>query len=62
MFFQGFINGEKVIILKPQTFMNLSGESVIKFVDYYKIDLDDIIILYDDMDTEVGKIRLRESG
>ena len=56
------INNEKVILLKPQTFMNLSGESVIKFINYYKINIDDILIISDDLDLNFGKIRLRSEG
>jgi len=52
----------KVALLKPQTYMNLSGEAVRAFMDYFKADLDDAIIVYDDMDTEVGRIRLRLKG
>ncbi|MCP4523258.1 MAG: aminoacyl-tRNA hydrolase, partial [Candidatus Gracilibacteria bacterium] len=58
----GFINSEKVILLKPQTFMNLSGESLRKVVDFYKIDLSDIIVIYDDMSMDFGKIRYRNTG
>lgn len=58
----GEINGEKVILLKPQTFMNLSGDSVIQFVNFYKIPLDNIIVIYDDIDTDPGKIRIRKKG
>ena len=59
---QGVIKNEKVIILKPQTYMNLSGISVRSFKDFYKIDLDKIIIIYDDIDIETGKIKLRKLG
>lgn len=58
----GEIEGEKVILLKPQTFMNLSGDSVIQFVNFYKIPLDKVIIIYDDIDTNPGKIRIRKKG
>jgi len=58
----GEIEGEKVILLKPQTFMNLSGDSVVEFVNFYKIDFDKIIVIYDDIDTEPGRIRLRAKG
>ncbi len=58
----GEIEGEKVVLLKPQTFMNLSGDSVIEFVNFYKIDLDKVIVIYDDIDTEPGKIRIRTKG
>lgn len=54
--------GQQVLFLKPQTFMNLSGTSVQEIVNFYKIDVDDIIVLYDDMDLEPGRIRLRASG
>ena len=56
------IEGQKVILVKPQTFMNASGEAVIEFVNFYKIELDKIIIVYDDMDIEPGKIRIRKNG
>lgn len=57
-----FINGEKIILVKPQTFMNLSGESVIQFVHYYDIDPEDILVISDDMNLAVGKIRIRLKG
>ena len=56
------INKEKVILLKPQTYMNLSGESVARFVNFYKIDIKDILVINDDLDLEVGRIRLRKNG
>ena len=57
------IDGEKVIFLKPQTFMNLSGNSVIEIVHFYKLDpKKDIIVIYDDMDLSFGDIRIREKG
>ncbi len=56
------IEGEKVILVKPQTFMNVSGEAVYEFVNFYKIELDKVMIIYDDMDIEPGKIRIRKSG
>jgi PTH1 family peptidyl-tRNA hydrolase len=55
-------NGETVVLLKPQTYMNLSGESVRAYMDYYKLPLEDFIVIYDDMDTEVGQLRLRYKG
>lgn len=58
----GLVNDEKIMLLKPQTFMNLSGESVKEMVDYYKIDLENVIVVYDDMDVEPGTIRIRKSG
>lgn len=53
------INNDKVIVIKPQTFMNLSGSSVSKVLNYYNIDLDDLIVIQDDLDLEFGKIRLK---
>lgn len=61
-FGSGIIEGQKVILVKPQTFMNLSGKSVIEFVNFYKLDLEDLIVIYDDIDIEVSKIRIRKSG
>jgi peptidyl-tRNA hydrolase, PTH1 family len=58
----GFHNGEKVILLKPLTYMNLSGESIRAVMDYYEIELEDLLIIYDDLDLPVGKIRLRPKG
>lgn len=55
-------NGEKVILLKPQTYMNLSGNAVKKVVDYYDIDPQDIVVIYDDLDLPTGRIRLRQKG
>lgn len=54
--------GEKVLLLKPSTFMNLSGESVREAKDFYKIDDKDIIVVYDDIAIDVGRIRIRPSG
>ena len=56
------IGAEKVIIAKPQTYMNLSGESVMELVSFFKIDLKDVIVAYDDFDLTKGAIRIRESG
>ena len=55
-------HGEDIIILKPMTYMNSSGESVIQVMNYFKIDVEDILVVYDDLDMPVGKLRLRESG
>ncbi|WP_249029717.1 aminoacyl-tRNA hydrolase [Tannockella kyphosi] len=54
--------GEDVILLKPTTYMNLSGESVQQFMKFYKIEKEDILVIYDDLDMPVGKLRLRTSG
>ena len=59
---RGKVYDEDVFILKPQTYMNLSGESVREIVNYFKINIDDIIVVYDDMALEPGKIRLRPGG
>jgi len=59
---EGKIANEKVILLKPQTYMNLSGISVSEIVNFYKIDLDKIIVIYDDIDIDVGKIKIRKKG
>ena len=56
------IQGEKVILLKPQTYMNLSGKSIKEAVDFYNIELEKIIIIYDDIDVEKGKIKIRKQG
>jgi len=53
---------EKTILLKPQTFMNLSWESLRKIVDFYKIEQEEIIVIYDDMSLEFWKIRFRDKG
>ena len=55
-------NGEKLILLKPQKYMNLSGEVIRDFVNFFKINIDDILIICDDLDTEVGTYRLRYKG
>ena len=59
---RGVIEGEKVLLLKPQTFMNLSGESIREAVDYYKIDPEDIIVIYDDISLDPGQLRIRLKG
>ncbi len=58
----GIIEGKKVILLKPQTYMNLSGESIQEIVDFYKIENENIIVIYDDMDIDLGTIKLRKKG
>ncbi len=58
----GNIEGEKVILLKPQTYMNLSGYSIIEFMNFYKLSLENLIVVYDDIDIEPGKIRIKKSG
>lgn len=57
-----FINGEKIYFIKPTTFMNNSGIAVKALLTYYNISINDMIIIYDDLDMEVGKIRFRQKG
>ena len=60
---KGMIHGQKVILAKPQTYMNLSGESVRELADYYKIDPgQELIVIYDDINLEPGQLRIREKG
>ena len=59
---KGYIEGQKVILAQPQTYMNLSGESVRELIDYYKIEEDELIIIYDDINLEPGKLRIRAKG
>lgn len=59
---EGQIHGEKVIIVKPQTYMNLSGECVMKILDFYDLSLDNLIVVYDDIDVDTGKLRIRKKG
>lgn len=60
---KGRINGQSVILLKPMTYMNLSGESIQEYVHYYKIDPEtQLIVIYDDIDLDPGQIRIRKSG
>ncbi|MDF1616471.1 aminoacyl-tRNA hydrolase [Petrocella sp. FN5] len=59
---QGVIKGEKVILMKPQTYMNLSGEAIADVLGFYKETPDKIIVVYDDTSLDVGKLRIRERG
>jgi len=59
---EGEFEGEKVILAKPQTFMNLSGESVIQIVNFYKIPNENVIVVYDDVYIKMGEVRVRMSG
>lgn len=60
---KGMIGGQKVILAKPQTFMNLSGESIRSLTDYYKIDVEqELIVIYDDVSLDVGQLRIRKKG
>lgn len=62
LYFETSINGEKVIFLKPQSYMNLSGTVVKAFVDYYKIDVSNILIISDDLDLITGNFKLKSNG
>ena len=57
-----FLDGEKILLVKPQTFMNLSGEAVAPLVNFYKLDAADLTVAHDDMDLPLGTIRLRPKG
>lgn len=59
---QTMVNGEKIILVKPQTFMNNSGEAVGPLMRWYKIDQPDVYVIYDDMDLPVGRLRIRKNG
>ncbi len=56
------IKNTKVLVLKPLKYINLSGEVIKKYCDYFKIEVDDILVIHDDMDIEIGKIKLKSSG
>lgn len=56
------LNGEKVLFIEPMTMMNLSGQAVAPLMDYYNVDVEDLIVLYDDLDLEQGQVRLRQKG
>lgn len=59
---EAFIGTEKVLLVKPQTFMNDSGQAVRPLMDYYDLGIEDLVVVYDDLDLPVGKIRLRQKG
>ncbi len=59
---EGWVNRQKIVLLKPQTFMNLSGQSVRAVLDWYKLEPTEVLVLYDDLDLPLGKLRLRLSG
>lgn len=58
----GMIEGQKVILCKPQTFMNLSGEALVDIMNFYKIKKEELIVIYDDIDIEPGTVRIRRKG
>ncbi|GAU76112.1 aminoacyl-tRNA hydrolase [Fusibacter sp. 3D3] len=59
---EGQYQGEKVMLVKPQTFMNLSGESVIGIMAYFDLPIENLIVIYDDIDTDFAKLRIRKKG
>ncbi|MDQ0150243.1 aminoacyl-tRNA hydrolase [Eubacterium multiforme] len=59
---EGFIGSEKVILMKPTTYMNLSGECVREVLDFYKLTNEDMLVIYDDISLDIGKIRIRGKG
>ncbi|MCR5691539.1 MAG: aminoacyl-tRNA hydrolase [Eubacterium sp.] len=59
---KGMIGGQKVMLAQPQTYMNLSGESVRALMDFYKLDLEDLLVIYDDISLDVGQVRMRAKG
>lgn len=62
MYGEGFIGNTKVILLKPTTYMNLSGESIRELANFYKLEDDEIIVVYDDISLDIGRLRIREKG
>lgn len=59
---EGSIGGKRVLLVKPQTYMNLSGESIREIIQWYKSDIKNLIIVYDDIDLPIGKLRVRPKG
>ena len=59
---EGFISGEKVILVKPQTYMNSSGESIREILSFYKADPERLVVIYDDIDLPMGSLRIRKKG
>lgn len=59
---EGTVSGQKVLLVKPQTYMNLSGNSVREVMEYYKADPENLIVIYDDVDIPIGRLRIRKKG
>ena len=59
---EGVIKGEKVLLVKPQTYMNLSGETVQSICNYFQVPMEKLIVIYDDVDTDFAKLRIRKKG
>ena len=62
LYAETMVNNEKVILLKPQTFMNISGDAVLEFKNYFYLNVDDILVIYDDINFEVGELKIKKSG
>ena len=62
MYGKGIIGGQPALLMKPLSYMNLSGESVRAIMDFYKCTVEDLIVVYDDIDLDVGKLRIRQKG
>lgn len=60
IFGSGYIEGTKVILAQPQTYMNLSGESVREFAGFYKIPPENILVIFDDISLDIGQLRIRK--
>ena len=56
------INGEKVVFVKPLTYMNLSGDAIVKFVNYFDVDIDDLLVIHDDLDLQFGNYKLKKNS
>ncbi len=59
---EGVIQGQKTLLIKPQTYMNNSGEAIREILDYYKVPTEDLVVIYDDTDIDVGRLRIRAKG
>ncbi len=59
---QGRLAGQKVLLLKPQTYMNKSGEAVLEIINYYRDAIEDLLVIHDDLDLEVGRLRFKRGG
>lgn len=59
---EGRVGKEKILLAKPQTYMNLSGNSVKQILDFYKVESENLVVIYDDIDIELGKIRIKKEG
>ena len=60
--FEGSISGQRVLVLKPQTYMNLSGKAIKEAVNFYKLPYQNLIVIYDDIDLDEGRLRIKPSG